>query len=416
MNLCHDIALALSYLHSIKIYNVLLIAGSRAKETDFGMVKLYNVNHSTAHLTPLTLCPGTMAYMSPEALRDWPIYNEKLDTFSLSVLCVQIITRQFPDPGDRFNTIEIDDPRTPSGRVQVEVPEIERRQFHIDLIDPAHPLLPVALECQLKRQQIAGLRTLLTATNDQLQTFQEQLTAKDEQLLGKDEQLAGKDHQLEQKEAAITTNQQEIQQLRQQLQSSEQVTAEFQQNLLGKTIQDQQRQIQELQRQQRQRGGQLRWRDGGRAPFVMYGQAVTVDENVVYVQPGEYKQRRAFSYSFANKKWSELSECPTYGVSLAIVNNLLTAIVGNVPIGEVTNSLFSLTDNKWTEQFPPMPSKRWLTAVVCSGSSLVVAGGSTGYKKPKLSTVEVVCRVGEHQHQLAHWCSPCENFHTYIHM
>ena len=37
-----------------------------------------------------------------------------------------------------------------------------------------------------------------------------------------------------------------------------------------------------------------------------------------------------------------------------------------------------------------MPSKRWLTAVVSSGSSLVVAGGSTGYKKPKLSTVEVM--------------------------
>ena len=28
---------------------------------------------------------------------------------------------------------------------------------------------------------------------------------------------------------------------------------------------------------------------------------------------------------------------------------------------------------------------------------------------------EVVCRVGEHQHQLAHRCSLCENFHTYIH-
>ena len=55
---------------------------------------------------------------------------------------------------------------------------------------------------------------------------------------------------------------------------------------------------------------------------------------------------------------------------------------------EVTNSLLSLTDNKWTKQFPPMPTKRWLTAVVCSGRSLVVAGGSTGNKK--LSTVEVM--------------------------
>ena len=51
VNLCHDISLALSYLHTNGIIhrdlssnNVLLIAGSRAKVTDFGMVKLYDVN------------------------------------------------------------------------------------------------------------------------------------------------------------------------------------------------------------------------------------------------------------------------------------------------------------------------------------------------------------------------------------
>ena len=94
VNLCHDIVLALSYLHSNGIIhrdlssnNVLLIAGSRAKVTDFGMVKLYDVNRSTAHLTPLTLCPGTTVYMPPEALRDRPAYTDKLDSFSLGVLC-----------------------------------------------------------------------------------------------------------------------------------------------------------------------------------------------------------------------------------------------------------------------------------------------------------------------------------------
>ena len=160
VNLCHDIALALSYLHSNGIVhrdlssnNVLLIAGSRAKVTDFGMVKLFDANRSTAHRTSLTLCPGTVAYMSPEALRDRPVYTEKLDSFSFGVLLVQIMTRQFPDPGDRFQVMEISDPRIPNGRVQVEVSEVDRRQSHIDLIDPAHPLLPVALNCLKDREE-----------------------------------------------------------------------------------------------------------------------------------------------------------------------------------------------------------------------------------------------------------------------
>ena len=72
------------------------------------MVKLYDVNRSTAHLTPFTLCPGTMAYyMSPEALGEPPMYTDKLDSFSFGVLSVQIMTCQFPDPGDNFQIMTI---------------------------------------------------------------------------------------------------------------------------------------------------------------------------------------------------------------------------------------------------------------------------------------------------------------------
>ena len=49
--------------------------------------------------------------------------------------------------------MEINDPRIPSGRVKVDIPEIAHRQSHIDLIDPAYPLLPVALDCLKDRDR-----------------------------------------------------------------------------------------------------------------------------------------------------------------------------------------------------------------------------------------------------------------------
>ena len=131
----------------------------------------------------------------------------------------------------------------------------------------------------------------------------------------------------------------------------------------------------------------MRWRNGVNAPCQMCGEVTAVDGSRAYFQPGGHE---VFAYSFAAKKWSELPECPNCDFSLAVVNGLLTAIGGEMPnCGGVTNSLLSFTDNKWTEVFPPMPTKRWLTAAVCSGRSLVVAGG-IGEERKSLSTVEVM--------------------------
>ena len=150
LNICHDVALALAYLHSNDIIhrdlssnNVLLIGeGIRAKVTDFGMSKLEGMN---PRMTSLTMCPGTAAYMPPEALIIPPRYSNKLDCFSHGVLAIQIVTRQFPDPGDAHKYVEI--PGYSSGKVLVQFPETERRKKDIDLVDPNHPLLPLALHC-----------------------------------------------------------------------------------------------------------------------------------------------------------------------------------------------------------------------------------------------------------------------------
>ena len=80
VDICHDIALGVAYLHSNDIIhrdlssnNVLIMAKSRAKVTDFGMSKLAG---ATPSRTPLTMCPGTVAYMPPEALHEPPVYTK----------------------------------------------------------------------------------------------------------------------------------------------------------------------------------------------------------------------------------------------------------------------------------------------------------------------------------------------------
>ena len=101
VNICHDIALALTFLHANGIIhrdlssnNVLMISNVRAKVTDFGMARLGDVNQGPqiSHLT-FTVCPGTDVYMPPEAVQDQPIYTEKIDCFSFGVIIIQTLTR-----------------------------------------------------------------------------------------------------------------------------------------------------------------------------------------------------------------------------------------------------------------------------------------------------------------------------------
>ena len=93
-------------------------------------------------MKPLTECPGNSVYMPPEALIKPPSYSSKLDCFSLGVLAIQIVTRKFPDPGDAHAK-----DNDPTGRVIIQIPELDRRKEHIDLIEHDHPLLPIALQC-----------------------------------------------------------------------------------------------------------------------------------------------------------------------------------------------------------------------------------------------------------------------------
>ena len=175
INIAYDIALAVAHLHSKGIIhrdlssnNILLSDGKRAKVTDFGMSKIAASDPSMTR-SKVTQCPGTLAYMPPEALHHEPRYSDKIDTFSIGVLLIQIITRTFPDPTSGFITKE--DPKSPTEKSYIPVPEIERRRADIDTIPTSHGFLPIVSNCLKDKSQdrptaaqlcqsLGGLKTL----------------------------------------------------------------------------------------------------------------------------------------------------------------------------------------------------------------------------------------------------------------
>ena len=157
LNITYDIVQALDYLHRSSILhrdlssnNILLDADNKVKVTDFGMSKLVEANPRMTH-TKFTQCPGTPAFMPPEALRAKPRYSHKLDIFSVGVLIIQIITRTFPAPTDAERVME--DPSAPLGEKIILVPELERRKNDIGKVPSDHSLLPIACHCLKDRDQ-----------------------------------------------------------------------------------------------------------------------------------------------------------------------------------------------------------------------------------------------------------------------
>ena len=151
VNITHNIALALAYLHANQVIhrdlssnNVLINAGSQAKVTDFGMSKIVDVNPRMTR-SRITQCPGTPVFMPPEALRAKPRYSDKLDTFCTGVLIIQIITRKFPTPTDA--TVIKEDPAYPTGEIIIPVPELQRRKNDISKVPSTHLLLPIVHHC-----------------------------------------------------------------------------------------------------------------------------------------------------------------------------------------------------------------------------------------------------------------------------
>ena len=434
VNICHDITLALLFLHSNGIVhrdlssnNVLLRGNILAKVTDFGMAKLGDLNPQATRYT-FTMCPGTDVYMPPEAVQDEPVYTEKIDCFSFGVIIIQISTQQFPKPGNRRQVVEINHPGLPQGTLEVRLAEVDHRRNHISQVDPNHPLLPIALDClkdkdserpsaQQLCERVASLKERSEYSDsvaaaqqerqqlrEQLQQIQQLHREQTQQIVQeKEREVVQLRHQLQESQQlhrgtreSMTEKERELGRMRQQAEIHERERANLEKQLLKKD-----RQLHELERQlllrskdknhheaaagemDRKENIKLAWREGKKAPFA-YGRFfdAVVDDSKVYFQGGV---RHLFTYNISDSSWLQLPICPFANCSLAILNGQPTTIGGS----PLTNKLMSLTNERtWMEKFPPMPTKRRYAAAVCTGTVLIVAGGAV--ENGPLATVEVL--------------------------
>ena len=447
LNICHDVALALDYLHSNSIVhrdlssnNVLLIAGSRAKVTDFGMSKLVEAN---PRMTPLTQCPGMQVYMAPEALNPSPRYTHKLDCFSFGVMIVQVITRIFPDPGEASEFV--DNPHFPTGRVIVCFPEVKRRQKHIDLIEPTHPLLPIALHCLKDREnerpsareicqrltplkEEARYKDSLYKQHELLDTAQSKIKLLEEKLEKATEALNEKDQQLREKQAyqekvermieGKARQEVEYQELQRHLEEKDKLIQLLQSIIAGREALSSwpertagqhdakpkvpksttTTEVEPLSSDVVQDSGGLaiKWRRCRPAPMNMI---ITADSATVHGRTTYFAQG-SFIYAYRSDKdeWSELPQCTKEDFSLAVIDTDLTAIGGYHRHYNATDSLLSISlqaagdklKRKWEEFYPPMPTKRAFTTTVSTSTCLVVAGGQTQMSHGVVQTVEIM--------------------------
>ena len=270
VNICHDITLALSFLHSNNIVhrdlsgnNVLLIGNIRAKVTDFGMARLGDLNPQATRLT-FTMCPGTDVYMPPETVRAQPVYSEKVDCFSFGVIIIQTLSRQVPKPGDRLKTVRTNDPQFHGGEVEVRVPEIERRHNHISQIDNDQPLMQIALDClkdndrqRPSAQQLQERVAVLRESPEYIESarpIQEILDEKDRQIQEGQEQVQTLSSDIETKEHTIQSKEQIIRERNRDIEAKNETiaTLEGEKIALHNQLQSRQQQHEEIIKQKDQ--------------------------------------------------------------------------------------------------------------------------------------------------------------------
>ena len=154
IHISYEITQGIAFLHQLtppmvhrdlNDKNVMFAFNGVAKIGDFGQSRLKQDLYLTSDQ------PGMVTFMPPEALGVGNSkYDESLDIFSLGVLMLEIATQQQPVPSI-----------TGIGTI----PEIKRREKHIQKLGDLHPLKPLIVLClsddRKKRPKATEMQTVL---------------------------------------------------------------------------------------------------------------------------------------------------------------------------------------------------------------------------------------------------------------
>lgn len=434
VDISHDVALAIAYLHSNKIIhrdlssnNVLMLEGRRAKVGDFGMSETMQAHSASC----MAYSPGTEVYMPPEAFANPPTYSDKLDCFSLGPLILQILTRLYPQPGPRLKEVP-----SPTGKIEVPILEIERRKNHTDLIEVANPLLAIAQQCihqceeerpsahhiccqldLLKREeqyQADNKTNFMTACSTNAGKEENLLLHVRNHALTKEikhltEELHTTRKELEnmtsKKALALEKLTSEIAQLKRTLDNSEKCVVNLlvrieQKDAENKKLQQQtvnhllQAQIPKREKKSpiRRLGAPLhfKWTQRSNVPLAITSSSHTTKFDTLYIL--DSRSSKLYSYEMSCGNWSAgLPDCPQRESTLVCIKGVITA-VGGTEDRVCTDKLISLVGEgrtkRWVRFFPPMPTKRSHPIVACLLNRLIVAGGAQ--RGTAVDTIEVL--------------------------
>ena len=147
VNISHDIAKALAYLHGsftppmvhrdLSSNNILVSKDYKAKVTDLGVSKFEA--SSFFQRMANTPAPGTLVYMAPEVRHIPADCSPAMDTFAFGVITIQIHSHKFPHPGPEQERGKFGLPKA--------IPEVERRHNHVKLMNRSYPLKSIAIDC-----------------------------------------------------------------------------------------------------------------------------------------------------------------------------------------------------------------------------------------------------------------------------